>query len=86
MDRDLHRTRQRGNVELEVGVLGKAIPRTTDVPEGVHGIDLVEGRVPDPEERAALRAGQGEAHAPHLIWIVGEMEVLNLSAPSFLQI
>ena len=57
MDRHLHATGQRGDVEREVGELGPAIPRPAVLPPGVLAGELVAGREPDPEERAALRPG-----------------------------
>ena len=57
MDRHLHATGQRGDVEREVGELGPAIPRPAVLPPGVLAGELVAGREPDPKERAALRPG-----------------------------
>jgi hypothetical protein len=66
MDGDLHRSGQRGNVELEVRGLDTEVPRPTVLPPGVHANTLLPRRAPRPGQCAPLRPGYQHQRTPLL--------------------
>ena len=58
MDRHLHATGQRGDVEREVGELGPAVPRPAVLPQGLDAAAELLQRVQHPDQRHTLWQGR----------------------------